>query len=101
MPQLNQKMMKKSLKSKQKTLIRLWKKSCKYKFNVSQEFKYLKTNLGDTNNSILKDISKLTLKFQELEENILKLMDKKQNIDKEFEKLLKNNKNEGDVKTYY
>ena len=64
-------------------------------------YKYLKTNLGDTNNSILKDISKLTLKFQELEENILKLMDKKQNIDKEFEKLLKNNKNEGDVKTYY
>ena len=40
---------------------------------------------------------KLSLKFLEIEENILKLMDKKQNIDKEFEKLQKNNKKEGEV----
>jgi hypothetical protein len=53
---------------------------------------------GDQNMNILKDISKMSLKFQELEENILKLMEKKQNIDKDFEKLQKNNKKEIEVK---
>lgn len=47
--------------------------------------------------NILKDISIMSLKFQELEENILKLMEKKQNIDKDFEKLQKNNKKEIEV----
>jgi hypothetical protein len=37
-------------------------------------------------NDLLKDHSSLTLKFQEFEENILKLMENKQEIEKEYEK---------------
>jgi hypothetical protein len=45
----------------------------------------------------LEDTSQLTGKFLEFEENVLKLMDKKQNIDKELKAMEEKQKQELDV----
>lgn len=49
---------------------------------------------NDEFNELLNDYSTLTMKFQEFEENILKLMDNKQIIEKDIEKLSIENKQE-------
>ena len=48
----------------------------------------------DEFNELLNDYSTLTMKFQEFEENILKLMENKQTIEKETEKLSTDNTQE-------
>jgi len=53
----------------------------------------LDTN-DDEFNELLNDYSTLTMKFQEFEENILKLMENKQTIEKETEKLSTDNTQE-------
>ncbi len=68
---------------------------------ILDDFKYIRLN-PDTDKcaDIVKDSSQLTQKFQEIEDNILKSLDKKQNIDKELELFMKNNKSELEVLDY-
>ena len=67
---------------------------------ILTDFKYIRLNPEiDKCADIVKDSSQLTQKFQEIEDNILKSLDKKQNIEKEFEIFLKNNKAE--IEVYY
>ncbi len=68
---------------------------------ILEDFKYIRLNPEiDKCSDIVKDSSQLTQKFQEIEDNILKSLDKKQNIDKELELFLKNNKCELEVLYY-
>ena len=65
---------------------------------ILDDFKYLRVSSNTIKGTeILKESNKLTQKFQELEDNILKSLDKKQNTEKELEQFNKNNKNDIEV----
>lgn len=53
---------------------------------LREEFKFFE-EIEQKNTNLLEDPSKLNVKFNELEDNILKLMEKKQQMEKEFEQM--------------
>lgn len=72
-------------------------KNCIYKeqkiFN-SEEFNNIDLDKKDEFTELLNDYSTMTMKFQEFEENILKLMENKQTIEKEGDKMVTENQME-------